>query len=68
MIKDFESAMAVGISQPGDPTRKNAKSNDIIQQTTDSSILTLLLPVQKSDLYNIACIFVMSYTRLDCKD
>ena len=50
MFKDFESDMAVGIRNLGNPTRKTAEGNDTVKQTAGSEILTLWLQAKKSDL------------------
>ena len=68
MFKDFESDMAVGIRNLGNATRKTTKANDTVKQTAGSQILTLQLQAKKSDLWDIACIFVKLYTRTDWKD
>jgi len=36
VFKDFESDIAVGISNQGNPTRKTAEGNDTEQQTAGS--------------------------------
>jgi len=64
----FESDMAVGIGKLGNPTRKTAEGNDPVQQTAGSSILTPHLQTKKSDLWDVACIFVGLNTRAYWKD
>jgi len=68
VLKDFESDLAGGISNLGNPTRKMADGNDTVKQTAGSQILTLQLQAKKSDLWDIACIFVKLYSRTYWKD
>jgi len=68
MFKHFESDMAVGIRNLGNPTGKTAEGNYTVKQTAGSLILTLQLQAKKSDLWGIACIFVKLYTRTYWKD
>jgi len=68
VFTDFESDMAVGLGQLGNPIGKTAETNHTAKHAVGSYILTLLLQVKKTALSDIACIVVMLYTRLDCKD
>ena len=68
MFEEFESDMAVGLRNLGNPTRKTAVGNDTVKQTAGSEILTLQLHAKKSDLWDIACIFVKLYTKTDWQD
>ena len=68
MLKEFESDMAIGRRKLGIPTRKSAESKDTGKQTAGYVILTLLLQVKESDLYDIAWIIVRWYTWFNCKN
>jgi hypothetical protein len=50
VFKDFESDIAVKIWTLRDLTQETAESNDTVKQSTGSEILTLQLPVKKSNL------------------
>jgi len=50
VFEEFESDMAVGLRNLGNPTRKTAVGNDTVKQTAGSEILTLQLHAKKSDL------------------
>jgi hypothetical protein len=50
VFKDSESETAVWSKTLGDPTQESAASNDIVQQTAGSYLLTPQLQANKSDL------------------
>jgi hypothetical protein len=62
VYKDFESDMAVGIRMQGNPTQETAKGNNTTKQNASSYVLTRELQAKKSNLRDIACIFVKMYT------
>jgi len=68
VFKGFESDMAVGLRKLDNPTRKAAERNNKVQQSASSDKLTLQLQAKKSDLWDIACMFVKMYTRTYSKD
>jgi len=63
VFNDVEWDMAVANENLGNLTRKTAEGNNTVKQTVGSQILTLQLQAKKSDLWDIACIFVKWYTR-----
>jgi hypothetical protein len=50
VLRYLESDMAVSIRTLVDPTRETGKSDDTVNQTASSSILTVQLSDKKSDL------------------
>jgi len=68
MFQDFESDMAVRIRKQDNSTARTAESNVTVEQIACSVLLTIQLEAKKSDLWDIAFIFVKLYTKSDCKD
>jgi len=60
--------MAGGIGKLGIPNRETVESNIIVMRNAGSYILAQELQAKKSELWDIACIFVKLYTRTDNKD
>ena len=60
--------MSVGIRTLGNPTQETAEGNVALSQTVGPKILTSQLQAKKSDLQDIACIFVKLYTKTNCND